>query len=251
MELSTMSIKKKIKLFGVFAGKNIFQVFTKKKSQLNISIYQNLKQINISLWYDILETHNVQLLDKQYSEDKKYSNEELDYLNKEFSKLYDLFFNKLNNEYSKSTLAEKHERVILITKINILNQCIETLLFIAKNYSLIKSPLDIENKIYDTVKLLSKYVKFDPFGTIYENIEVIKKIIVSNESHYLRKYGKDTIEEDKNTYSLEEQLFDIGQIISSGIPNAKETSVEMFIVYINKANEISELRKKQQQNGKR
>lgn len=237
------TIKKKI---GVFAERNIFHKSTKEQSQLNTSIFQNLKQINVQLWYDILEDHNVKLLDKKYTEDKEYSNSDLEILNNQFSLLYDDFFEKLNNEYSKQSLSEKQEKINLISKITLLQECEKTLIFIKFNYKSIDKPIEKEQQIYDTIKILSKYAKIDTFNTIDENIEILKKIILSFDATYSRKYGNETKEENKKNYSLEEQLFDIGQIITSGIPNPKETSVEMFIVYINKANEISNIRKNQQ-----
>jgi len=244
---SNITFLEKVKVkIGAFAEKNIFLKSTKKQNQQSISIFQNLKQINIALWYDILEENNVKLLDKNYTEDKKYSELEIIQLNDTFLRLYDLFFEKLNNEYSKSSLQESQDKINIISKIALLEEAVKTLLFIKQNYNLIDKPIEKEKKIYDTVKILSKYVNFKDFNTIDENIEIINKIILSLESGYTRKYGNDNEEQNKNKYSLEEQLFDIGQIITSGIPNAKETSVEMFIVYINKANEISNLRKKQQ-----
>ena len=237
--------------FGAFAGKNIFHKSTKQQSQMNIFTYQNLKQINVKTWFDILEDGKYELMDKTYSDEKEYTTEQLEFCSVEFGKLYDLFFKKLNNQYSISTLEEKQERINLISKITILQECINSLLFIARNYIHIENPIELENKIYESVKQLSKYIKFPQFNTISENIEIINKLITSNEANYLRKYGKDTIEETTNNYTLEQQLIDIGEILSSGVPDAQKTSVEMFIAYINKANEISNLRKKKQDANKR
>lgn len=237
----------KLVKFGAFAKKNIFQLFTKKKSQVNISIFQNLSQVNIELWNEILTTQNIFLLDKDYSESKKYSKKENELLNNKFIELYDIYFKELDNQYAKNNLKETQEKIQLSAKIMILTDCVNSLLSIQRNYKVLKEPIKKEQEIYNCIKIISKYVQFDKFNTINENIVIIQKLITSNETTYKRKFGETEKDFKEKTYSFEKQVVDVEQVLGHTIDTSK-VNVLKWIGYINLAQEIS---KKRAENGKR
>jgi len=234
-------------IFGKLREKNILKLFSTKKSQVSISIFQNLSQINIELWNEILNTQNIYLLHKDYDVNTKYSKAENIALNSKFIELYDDYFVKLDNQFAKNNLKETQEKIQLSAKIMILTDCINTLASIKRNYSVIKEPIKKENEIYDCVKIISKYIKFDKFNTIDENIAIIQKLIVSNETTYKRKFGENDKEFEQKTYTFEKQVVDVEQVLGHTIDTTK-VSVLKWIGYINLAQEIS---KKRAENGKR
>lgn len=241
-----MFIDKLNMIYGKLQEKSISLKFWQKKSQMNISIYQSLSQINIELWNEILNTQNIYLLDKQYKEKKQYSKEEVKYISETFSSLYDDYFIKLDNSFAKANLKETQEKIQLSAKIMILTDCVNSLQAIKRNYKILKEPLKKENDIYDCVKIISKYVKFDKFATIDENIEVIIKIIQSNELTYKRKFGEEKNENSAVNYTFEKQVVDVEQVLGRSI-DITNTNVLKWIGYINLAKEIS---KKRQENGR-
>ena len=214
---------------------------------MNISIFQNLSQINIELWNEVLNTQNIYLLHKNYDINTKYSKEEKNTLNSKFIELYDDYFVKLNNQFAKNNLKETQEKIQLSAKIMILTDCINTLASIKRNYLVIKEPIKKENEIYDCVKIISKYIKFDRFNTIDENIAIIQKLIVSNETTYKRKFGENDKEFEQKTYTFEKQVVDVEQVLGHSIDTSK-VNVLKWIGYINLAQEIS---KKRAENGRR
>lgn len=214
---------------------------------MNISIFQNLSQINIELWNEVLNTQNIYLLHKNYDINTKYSKEENNTLNSKFIELYDDYFVKLNNQFAKNNLKETQEKIQLSAKIMILTDCINTLASIKRNYLVIKEPIKKENEIYDCVKIISKYIKFDRFNTIDENIAIIQKLIVSNETTYKRKFGENDKEFEQKTYTFEKQVVDVEQVLGHSIDTSK-VNVLKWIGYINLAQEIS---KKRAENGRR
>jgi len=234
-------IDKMNRAFGRLQEKNIFQRFTLKKNQVNISIYQNLSQINIELWNEILKTQNVFLLDKNHSFDTKYNKAENNALHSKFIELYDDYFAQLDNQFAKNNLKETQEKIQLSAKIMILTDCINTLVSIKRNYAIIKEPIKKENEIYDCVKIISKYIKFDKFNTIDENIAIIQKLIVSNETTYKRKFGENDKEFEQKTYTFEKQVVDVQQVLGYVI-DTRSTNVLKWIGYINLAQEISKKR---------
>lgn len=233
------------KTIGALREKNILSRFWKHKSQLSTSIFQNLSQINIELWNEILSTQNFYLLDTEYNKEKKYNSKDNQLINEKFSELYDIYFEKLNNSYAKKNLRDTQQKIQLSSKIIILTDCANTLLAIKRNYKVLKNPLDKENEVYKCVKIVSKYVKFGQFNTIDENIEIIQKLINSNQLTYNRQFGEDDKEFDKNTYTFEKQLVDVEQVLGRSIDITK-TNVLKWVEYINLAQEIS---KKRQDNG--
>ena len=214
---------------------------------MNISIFQNLSQINIELWNEILNTQNIYLLHKDYDVNTKYSKAENIALNSKFIELYDDYFVKLDNSYAKNNLKETQEKIQLSAKIMILSDCINTLASIKRNYSVLKDPIKKENEVYDCVKIISKYIKFDKFNTIDENIAIIQKLIVSNETTYKRKFGENDKEFEQKTYTFEKQVVDVEQVLGHAIDTSK-VNVLKWIGYINLAQEIS---KKRAENGER
>jgi len=135
-----MFIEKMKKLIGALREKNILSRLWKRKIQTNISIFQNLSQINIELWNEILTTQNFYLLDTEYNKEKKYNSKENKVISEKFSELYDDYFLKLNNPYAKKNLRESQEKIQLSAKIMILTDCANTLLSIQRNYKVLKNP---------------------------------------------------------------------------------------------------------------
>ena len=228
--------------FGVLLAKVRLKLFTQEIDRLNISIFQNLKQVNILVWNEIIETQNTKLLDVNYAETTKYTKQQLKALNNKFTELYDAYFLALNNPHAKRELKETQKKVYLSAKILILHDCVNSLFSIKRNYNIIKNPLEKEKEIYECIKVISKNIVFPSFNSIDENIEIISKLIVSNETTFKREYGETKEEQDKKSYSFEKQLVDVGQVLPSGIPDATKISVLMWVELINKATEISKQR---------
>lgn len=244
-----MYIEKIKTAFGALLEKSILRKLWKKKSLVNISIFQNLNQINIELWNEILTTQNFYLLDTEYSKNKKYTSNDNALISDKFSELYDDYFLRLNNSYAKKSLRETQEKIQLSSKIIILTDCINTLESIKRNYKVLKNPLDKENEVYKCVKIVSKHVKFGNFNTIDENIEIITKIINSNQLSYNRKFGENDEKYEKKNYTFEKQLVDVEQVLGREIDITK-TNVIKWIELLNKAQELSKQREKHGRNSK-
>ena len=240
-------MKKQVKLImfinwitnGISHVKSIFQRYKERKALASISIYPSLKHINILLWNEILESQNVRLLDK--NNNTKHTNLQLELLSKKFVELYDDYFLRLNNKFAKANLTETQNKIQLSAKIIILTECINSLLFIRSNFSKLVNPLEKEQKIYDTVNVLSKNAKFGKFNTIDENLSIINKILVSNQSTYTRLYGEDDKKETATNYTFEKQLVDVEQCLGRSI-DVSNTNVYKWIELINLAESISKKR---------
>lgn len=226
---------------GILHVKNIFQKYKERKQLQNISIYPSLKHINIILWNEILESQDVKLLDSNKNTNHKYTNYQIEVLSKKFIQFYDDYFLRLNNKYAKANLTETQKKIQLSAKIIIITECINALIFIRDNYSKLVEPVQKENKIYDTINIFSKNVKFGIFNTIDENLAIINKVLVSNESTYTRLYGEDNKKETVTNYTFEKQLVDVEQCLGRTI-DVNNTNVYKWIELINLAESISKKR---------
>ena len=175
----------------------------------------------------------------------KYTNYQIEVLSKKFIQFYDDYFLRLNNKYAKANLTETQKKIQLSAKIIIITECINALIFIRDNYSKLVGPLLKEKKIYDTINIFSKNVKFGVFNTIDENLSIINKVLVSNQSTYTRLYGEDDKKETVTNYTFEKQLVDVEQCLGRTI-DINNTNVYKWIELINLAETIS---KKRQDNG--
>lgn len=210
----------------------------------NIGIYPNLKSINIVLWNDIIETQNVALLDINYYESKKYNKKESILLNEAFTKLYDEYFLLLNNRKAKSNLERSQEKIVMSFKIIVLEDAVRTLAFIKRNQHVLKDYISKERKVYESVKIVAKNVQLKPFNTISENIEVLTKVLKSNELEYQRKFGDD---KETANYPFEKQVADVEQILNRSL-DLKNCSVTQWLAYINKVQDI--IKQNEKTNGK-
>lgn len=234
-------------VIGKLLKRNIFHKFSKNKSRSNFTTFQSLSSINIQLWNEIIKTQNFLLLDNNYFEGKKYNPKQKKQYNELYSELYDEYFLKLDNQQAKKALKDTQEKVAISAKIMILTDCVNTLMSIKRNYKFLKDPLKKELQVYDCVKLLSKYVKFDKFASIDENIKVIDKLLKSNESNFKRKFGETEEIQEQKEYTFEKQVVDIEQVLGRAI-DIDRVNVLKWIEYINLAKEISKQRAEQTNN---
>lgn len=231
----------KLKEFGNIAEANILNILRKRKTLENSTIYRSLKSINICLWFEILETQNIYLLDKNYFEGKFYNKFQLNEINEVFTSLYDDFFIRLNNKKAKSNLINSQDKMMLSVKIMVLNECLNTLIFISKNYSRIHNAYKKELDIYKIIENITKNTKFNQSNTLLDNINKIKELIDTNQLAYERKFIEQVSEK---SYSFEKQLIDVEQVLGRSL-NVKECNVIQWIEYINKVQEIIKIKEKE------
>mgnify|MGYP003525994653 FL=1 len=207
----------------------------------NISIYPSLGKLNILLWNEILETQNICLLDTNYKEGKKYNKYKLIALNERLEVFFDDYFVRLDNKYSKSNLLETQEKIKLTAKILLLEECINSLLFIRDNVKIIKEPIEKQYQVLDCVKKIAPNFVINRMDTFEENISDINKILVSNKTTFKRNYPEVEKKETTKNYTFEKQLVDVEQCLGRSL-DIDKVNVYKWIELINLAEAISKKR---------
>lgn len=225
----------KSKMSFSLSKSNILKKYMQKVALKNIIIFQNLRQINIVLWNDIIESGNILLLDKNYSTDTKYNRYQIESLDEQFKNLYDAYFLALNNRKAKAQLEKSQEKVVMSLKVIVLKDALNTLCFIRDNQRFLKDYLSKENKVYQTVKTVVKNVNFKQFNTLQENIDVLEKVFKSVSMEFERKFESE--KEIKKNYTFEKQVADVEQVLGRSLDIAK-CNVIQWIEYINKVDQL-------------
>lgn len=226
-------------------------ISTSKTSKTSIFTYQSLKEIKLLTYDAISETGNVCLMDKNYSDDKKYTQKDIDLCNDAFMQIVDLFIDKLKNKKALNNFADTKKKTELTYKIYLLNSSLQSLLFIAKNYKNIENWEDLERSLLNSVKKLSTYVVFKPLNDFDDNIKIIEKLIKSNDNTYKRLFPDDEPQSVK--YSLDDQVTDITMLLELKFELDLETmTLEKWCSWLNRAeSKIQMLRKEENGRGKK
>lgn len=204
-------------------------MFSKKKTTSKsgfISENLSLNKIYISVWFEVLETGNISLIPNC--------------TNEIFTKLYDDFFEKLDNKEAKAHLDKNFNKYKLAFKTDILIKCYENLKTIYNHATKLDRVVELEQKIINTINLLHPKVKIT--GTIENKLSIIEKLITINKNDFERIEIKDSQEK---SFNFMEQVVNLELSLNFKI-DTETTSVEKYIYYIKQA----KLKSKALENGR-
>lgn len=175
--------------------KNILsQIFKKERNTVQL---QNIHNLNTLKWVDFLEIvkyNKIVLLDKNYSDNKKYTKKDDELLKEQWIKLQDEAYEIENNEEAKMLLKKSFERLILVETIKLLEGDVKLLIWLSKSIELYEAcdnlPKYFEELqgIYDMVQKHNKKIKLNPMDSIEKNISIIEKALLSLINEYNTKF---------------------------------------------------------------
>lgn len=194
-----------------------------KKEIQSFFTYPSLNQISLFDWFDVLESGDVTKLNTTPDH---------------FEKLYDEYFESIDNKSSKHYINENFKKVKLANKINILVKSYETLTFIYNHATKLESAVELEKTLIQTINILHPKAKI--IGTIENKLKVVEQLITINTNEFKKIEVKESKGEKPN---FVKQVVDVGLALNIKI-NQKETTVAEFIELYKQALKSSE-------NGKR
>jgi hypothetical protein len=184
---------------------------SKKQKTTNISTYPNLSQINLNVWFDVLESGNL---------------ENLNTTPEHFEKLYDEYFEAIDNKASKFHINENFKKARLAHKIDILVKCFETLNYIYNHALNLEDAVGLEKKLIETVNILHPRAKIN--GTIENKLKVLEQLITINTNEFKKIEVKQNT--NKNKHSFISQVVSIELALNFKI-DINTTSVAKYIEY--------------------
>lgn len=227
LKLTIMYSKIKI-IFGQLL-KRLVLILSKKGTTLASTFTSeslNLNKINISLWFEVLETGNIGFISGCTPEI--------------FEKLYDDFFTKLDNKEAKAHLDKNLSKYKLAFKTDLVIKCYENLKTIYNHASNLENPIELEQKIISTINLLHPKAKIT--GSIENKLFIVEQLIQINKNDFERIEIK---EKTEKSFNFMEQVVNIELALNFKI-DTENTSVEKYIYYVKQA----QLKSKALENGR-
>lgn len=216
-------------------------------------IYQNLKQINIILFWEIAESEDYKQMDIDFEDSRTYSDTEIINLRSAFLVLYDEYFEAKDSSSQRNTLQSNDKQSKETFKLNLLNEMYKTIQLLEYNKSSLKDEdfFELLNKTYDAIILLEKKVHINRMDSVKFNAEKLKRVIDALNNKLLlsdtrtKQKVKEEVKKFKNHYN---NIASIEQILERSIGNIESINCLQWLAYENQAELIIKSRK---QNGNR
>lgn len=174
------------------------------KTDQNTSLFQNLEEISAVTFHKIKFKDAYYLMDKDYKEGKKYSVKAQNEFRKGWIKLYDEYFELMDDSTFRKDIKDKTTTLHLLCTITRANDVIEILEFIDIDKEYMPKDVYIETitSIGESLKRLNKRFNFDITKNLKENIDSIKRVIGGLETRYKvqKKQEKKSKKADLLTY---------------------------------------------------
>lgn len=227
------------------------QIFQKEQSTLTSLTLNNLKHIT---FLEIIKKQQYVLLDKDYSEKKKYSEKDLLFLKQSWEQLQDDVFTLENSREYKAFLQKSIDKMLLIEKIRLIENYAKLLIWLSDKHFLY-AELEKENEfreklqsIYAQIVAHDKRIKIKYFDPINVNLKTLERVILSLINEYNTKH-KDI--EEKVTKAEKSIFYDVHQVnMITGLKlSANEMYCAEWIEAKKIAMQINNERSKKQGNG--
>lgn len=176
---------------------------------MNSVILENLETLKILTFWNIVKSNNVELLDKNYFEGKKYSEKEISILSEQWVLLYDEFSNRRTNKSGKFLMKKNYELAEITLKLDLLHD-MQNRLILLLNMSgehLKEFRETRRRQILNEFKSLYPKVKINIFYEIEEILLLIQQVIKSQNNIFTEKSGV----QEKN---IDKQIDTIHYVIS-------------------------------------
>lgn len=206
-----------------------------------MKLTNNLRELNIITFFDILLEGNTKLLDVDYSTDKEYTEQQLKEIDNTWLSLYDRYFELKNDIQAKSYLQNQSRLLELNVKIKSLQVIHDKLAEInnlyvndtlqAVNYKIVA---ETKQNAFQQINLIDDRIQIKPLDSIHEICTKLRSVLkaFSNELNTI------STNQEKRAEKVKNNVFDIIVGVEVGLEmklgNPKEISVEQFIAYENK-----------------
>lgn len=200
---------------------------------MSISIYQNLKDISIELFSEILTNGNTLLLIKDYDSNAEYSDEVIEKCGSTWVKLFDEYFMLKNDGRARNSIKKHSETGKLFQKMRAIELCVSVLgnlhnisrvgaekedVLIEMKQKALRAVIDLDPRIKINV--------FDDYETIINRLIKINNSYL-NEFNLIEKRVKQEGQKARN--SIYQSIVDIQNVLGYSLGDVKAINVPMFI----------------------
>lgn len=212
----------------------------------NIQPYNDLYDLRIITFWNILKDKNIFLLDKNYFVAKNYTEADKKYLNDLFDKMYDDFFKLVNNQKSKTLIKTRLDEIVMALIVDGLKSNYNLLVTLANEYRDVldfRTFQNFEQQAYGFIKQLDKKIAIKHFDGIETNLKIVKSYITAVEQKIKSNdnyVAKGIASEIKNIYDT---VAIVESALGRSLTNIETMSVMQWLAYQKQYEEILKSKK--------
>lgn len=217
-----------------------------------MTITNNLRELNIITFFDILLEGNTKLLDSEYKQDKEYTEEQLQEIDNTWLLLYDRYFELKNDIQAKSYLQNQSRLLELNVKIKSLQVIHDKLAEInnlyvndklqAVNYEIVA---ETKQNAFQQINLIDDRIKIKPLDSIIEICTKLQSVLKA----FTNELNTISTNQEKRAEKIKQSPYNIFNKVQIGLEvylgNPKDMNVEQFVMY---ENELKEKIKRMEKN---
>lgn len=199
-------------------------------------IINSLKQLNIITFLEILQDNNFKRLDKDYDENKEYSDEEIKTLELTWLNLYDEYFSIKNDHKAKSYLSTQKKIVLLEATIQAIVKNHDVLANLSE-FKQTDDTLIVKQKVIANIKEIDSRIKLNIFDDIHDICQKLQSVIKSltNELGTIKNNQSKRVNKNKtNVYKI---IAHVEQVLERSLGDISKISVIQWLAYEEMAND--------------
>jgi len=213
-----------------FLKNKLNRIFQKEQS---ICIFQNIRELNVITFFDIINTGNHFLLDKNYDVSKEYSEQDQNLIYTQWISICDEYFISKNDDKAAMYLRRDQDEFVILNRIKLLTDCLQHIKYLMENASVLKIKIfsELLEQAIDTAKKIEpklkiKYAK----GMIgaKEACTSISRMVLSLNNKYKLK-NKKKKSDKKKIPSVFETYVKIQSILGYSITPLESMSLAEFL----------------------
>lgn len=207
----------------------------------NIQAYTTLKEIPILKYWEIAETSNIFLLDKNFIETNVYKNKEIEYFKALWTKLYDDFYSASDNGEQKMALQNSIDLLKLEFQYMTLIDCFNFYAYLSEFEGMVGTEVfnEWENRLLKQFKDLGFGKRISKFNKTDDNLETIKKYIEAVGNKVLLAQEENKTSDKKIVSNIYETVSVVEQTLGRSVGDLEKISVLQWLAYVKMANNLN------------
>lgn len=213
-----------------------------------LELYDSLDTILILTFWDITRDRNFYLLDKNYSEKKKYNKKETELCESTWLELFDKYYSLRESNETKSNIVKSFDEFKLREKINQINNNIDFLLTLKKQVGFIEQDqvLKYEQECYSNLSKIDRRIKPKYFDGIDANVVNLGKVLKS----FINQYNVAFKQKEKVIKKEIQNVYDVVACAESWLNRTLDVETMVASRWIAYEKQIEEKQKAAKKNGK-
>lgn len=195
-----------------------------------MKLNNSLRQLNIITFLEIMQEGNTKLLDQEYTEDKQYTERQINQLNDLWLTLYDKYYELKNDSFAKSYLSNQYKLFNLEFKVLILSKQ-HNILANLQDLKESEEKTQIKQQCIEVIKEIEPRIKLNIFDSPIEVCVKLHSVLkaLNNELGTIKVNQEKRTEKTKtNVYNA---IASVEQTLERPLGDITKVNVEQFVAY--------------------